>query len=102
MSLLKELSPFFAFKGDPCNEEYQQNIRDFLRYLSGVPTLSPLHQHKWKIAFDFSVEKNAILMVWACENIVRSPLFESVDQCKKIILETIKMHQSDPISRDII
>ncbi|KAK8881074.1 hypothetical protein M9Y10_003802 [Tritrichomonas musculus] len=85
-----------------CNEEYQQNIRDFLRYLSGVPTLSPLHQHKWKIAFDFSVEKNAILMVWACENIVRSPLFESVDQCKKIILETIKMHQSDPISRDII
>ncbi|KAK8834646.1 hypothetical protein M9Y10_036428 [Tritrichomonas musculus] len=26
MSLLKELSPFFAFKGDPYNEEYQPTI----------------------------------------------------------------------------
>ena len=87
---------------DWCNEEYQQNIKDFLKYLSGVPTLSPLYQQKWKIGFDFSVEKNSILMTWACDKIVRAPLFESVDNCKKVIIDTIKYHKVDPVNRDII
>ena len=85
-----------------CNEEYQKNIRDFLRYLSGVPTLSPLIQTKWKIAFDFSIEKNSILMTWACDNIVRSPPFESEKHCKEILLDTIAFYKLDPVNRDII
>lgn len=85
---------------DWCNEEYQKNIRAFLRYLSGVPTLSPLIQTKWKIAIDFSIENNPILMTWACDNIVRSPPFKSEKHCKKILLDTIECYKLDPVNRD--
>lgn len=95
------ISYFKAVMIDWCKEKYQQNLKNFLKYLSGVPSLSPLYQRKWIIAFDFSFEKNKILMTWACDNQIRSPLFESVEQCKEILLSTITLHQLDPVNRDI-
>ncbi|OHT17099.1 hypothetical protein TRFO_41282 [Tritrichomonas foetus] len=84
-----------------CDEEGQHNIREFLRYLFGVPSLSPLHQQKWSICFDFSMDKSAILMTWACDFSVRSPLFKDKEHCKKVLLDSITNYQYDPVNRDM-
>lgn len=87
---------------DWCNEEYQEKIRDFLRYLTDVPTLSPLNREKWEIAFDFSIEKNSIIYAWNCSRSFRAPLFDSVENCKDIILRTLENYKKDPTHRDIV
>ena len=87
---------------DWCKEEYQEKIRDFLRYLNDVPTLSPLNREKWEIDFDFSIEKNSILYSWSCNKNLRAPLFDSVDNCKEIILKTIENYKKDTRKIDIL
>jgi hypothetical protein len=85
-----------------CDEPGQSSLRQFLKFLTNSPVLSPMQtdrDHQWKIAIDFQLTSH-VMNVHNCDKTVRMMAFASEDHLKEIVARTIKEFNADPVSRD--
>lgn len=73
-----------------CDEEGQVFLRKFLKYLLGVPTISPLLQKKWHFAVNFNEEQRSnVLWSFACDQQIRISVVDSPEEFQAVVKRTM-------------